>query len=236
MEKIVLFGLGMIAEVAYHHILRDKAFDIVALACDPDWLEQATQSRLARSGLPLVGFDRIEQMFPPQHHAMFVAIGYHGMNQLRAERCQQARDKGYRLVSYISPRADTGPWADIGDNCLVLDGAGIQPGASIGHNVSLWNNTLIGHHSRVDDHCWIAAGSTLGGRAHLGERCFVGLGATIGGDLSIGAEAFIGAGARVTRNAAARSVFIERDTELYRLDSHAFARLTTLSTLGGPRK
>jgi UDP-3-O-[3-hydroxymyristoyl] glucosamine N-acyltransferase len=163
---------------------------------------------------------------------MFVAVGYHNLNRLRAERCDAARTKGYHLVSYISRVADCGDWAEVGDNCLILDSVGVQPGARVGDNVWVWNNTLIGHHSSVGDHCWLAAGTTIGGCARIAERCFIGLGATIGGDLRLGAESFIGAGALLTKDAEAQSVFITRDTERYRLDARTFLRMTRLATIG----
>ena len=233
MKKIVIFGLGMIADVAYHHIVRDSAYEVCAFTCDREWLTAAADSNVGRLGLPVLDFDEIERSHPPDQYAMFVAIGYHNLNKLRADKCRAARQKGYELVSYVSSRADCGPWVRVGENCLILDSVGIQPGVTIGDNVSLWNNSLVGHHSEIGSHCWIAAGTTLGGKARLGESCFVGLGATIGGDLAIGAESFIGAGALVTKDAAARSVFVQRDTDLFRLDSQAFLRITKLATIGG---
>ncbi|WP_300454562.1 DapH/DapD/GlmU-related protein [Accumulibacter sp.] len=167
---------------------------------------------------------------------MFVALGYHELNALRARKCGEAKAKGYTLVSYVSPRADHGPWLEIGENCLILDGVGIQPGVRIGDDVSLWNNTLIGHHSTIGDHCWIAAGATLGGGVVLGERSFVGLNATIGGELSIGADCFLGAATRVLKDAPPRSVFIAPATERFRLESDAFLRMTRMPALGTNRE
>ena len=95
---------------------------------------------------------------------------------------------------------------------------------------------LIGHHSSVADHCWIAAGATIGGVATLGERCFVGLNATIGGELSIGADSFLGGATLVLKSAPARSVFIAPGTEKFRLDSDAFLRMTRMSAIGPGRK
>lgn len=235
MQKIVIFGLGMIAEVAFAHILRDRAYEVCAFACDANWLDEAGRTKLGSLGLPVVPFDTVQESFPPGDYAMFVAIGYHDLNALRATKCAEAVRMGYRLVSYVSSRADLGEWCGVGSNCLLLDGVGLQPGSRVGDNVFVWNNSLIGHHSVVGDHCWIAAGSTIGGKARLGERCFVGLGATIGGDLDVAAECFVGAGALVTRSAAARSVFVQRDTELFRLDSRAFVRMTRLKTIGPGR-
>lgn len=232
MKRIVVFGLGMIADVAYHHIVRDSAYEIAAFTCDREWFPHALNSNVSRLGLQVIPFNEIEHAYPPDRYAMFVAIGYHALNGVRADKCRQAREKGYELVSYISTRADCGSWVDVGENCMILDGVGIQPGVTIGDNVSLWNNSLIGHHSVVESHCWIAAGTIIGGKATLRERCFVGLGATIGGDLTIGAESLIGAGALVTKDAAAKSVFVQRDTDLFRLDSQTFLRITKLATIG----
>lgn len=232
MRRIVLFGLGMMAEVAYEHMTRDGAFEVVAFAVDGDWLERADTSLAERAGVPVVAFEDVETRYSPAEHGMFVAMGYHDLNSLRAEKCAQAKAKGYDLVSYVSARADVGPWLKIGENCLILDSVGVQPGATIGNDVWLWNNCLIGHHSSVGDHCWLAAGATLGGKAVIGERCFFGLGATVGGDISIGATSIVGAGAVVTKTAADGSVFIQRDTDLYRLDSRRFLAITKLATLG----
>jgi sugar O-acyltransferase (sialic acid O-acetyltransferase NeuD family) len=232
LSRIVLFGLGMMAEVVYHHITRDKSFEVVAFAIDRKWLDGADTSFADRLGLPVVAFEEVESRFSPAEHGMFVAMGYHDLNAMRAEKCAEAKAKGYSLVSYVSPRADTGPWAEIGENCLVLDSAGIQPGARLGDNVWLWNNSLVGHHTSVGSHCWLAAGTTIGGKAVIGERCFFGLGATVGGEIRIGDRSIVGAGALVTKDAADGSVFVERDTDLFRLDSRRFLSITRLATLG----
>jgi sugar O-acyltransferase (sialic acid O-acetyltransferase NeuD family) len=231
MKKLVIFGIGKIADVAYHHFLRDGGYEIVAFTCDADWVPAAG----THYGLPVIPFESLDAHYPTDAVALFVALGYHELNALRARKCAEAKARGYTLASYISPRADLGPWVEVGENCLILDGVGVQPGATIGHNVSLWNNVLVGHHSTVSDHCWIAAGATLGGVATLGERCFVGLNATIGGELSLGADAFVGAAALVLKSAPDRSVFIAPGTEKFRLDSATFLRMTRMAAIGPGR-
>lgn len=232
MNKIVVFGAGMMAEVVHHHMMRDRSHEVAGFAVDREWLGRGGEALAARVGLPVVAFEDVEARFPPDRFGMFVAMGYHNLNRVRADKCAEAKAKGYALASYVSARADVGPWLEIGENCLLLDSVGVQPGARIGDNVWLWNNTLIGHHASVGSHCWFAAGGTVGGKATIGERCFFGLGATVGGDLSIGAESILGAGALVTKSAAAGSVFVQRDTDLFRLDSRRFLSITRLATLG----
>ena len=231
MKTVIIFGLGKIADVAYQHIVRDRAYEVVAFTCDAEWLPIGDRGSTFY-GRPVVPFEEIERRYPPESVSMFVAIGYHDLNAVRAAKCDAAKAKGYRLISYVSPRADHGPWLDVGENCLILDSVGIQPGVRIGNNVSLWNNALVGHHSIVDDHCWIAAGATLGGGVTLGARSFVGLNATIAGELSIGAGSFLGAASLVLKSAPPRSVFIAPGTEKFRLDSNAFLRMTRMPALG----
>lgn len=236
MKPLIIFGLGKISDVAYHHLVRDGEYQVVAFTCDAEWLPPAEGRESTHFGHPVLPFEDIERHYPPESVSMFVAIGYHDLNAVRAKKCQEAKAKGYTLISYISPRADHGPWLEVGENCLILDSVGIQPGVRIGNNVSIWNNALIGHHSVIHDHCWIAAGATLGGMVTLGERTFVGLNATIGGELSVGADCFLGAASLVVKNATPRSVFIAPGTDKFRLESDTFLRMTKMPALGATKK
>lgn len=231
MKHLVIFGIGKIADVALGHILRDAAYEVVGFTCDAAYVPAGGQ----HYGRPVVAFADVEGTFPPDSVEMFVAVGYHGLNAVRTGVCALARQKGYKLASYVSPRADTGPWLTHGDNCLILDGVGIQPGVVLGNNVSIWNNSLIGHHSTIEDDCWIAAGATLGGMVQLGNASFVGLNATIAGEVTLGERALVGASALVTKSAPAKSVFVAPGTEKFRLDSTLFIRMTTMSAIGTQR-
>ncbi len=235
MKPLIIFGLGKIADVAYHHLVRDGEVEVAAFTCDAKWLPPANGQDRTHFGHPVLPFEDIERRYPPESASMFVAVGYHDLNAVRAAKCAEAKAKGYTLISYVSPRADHGPWLDVGENCLILDGVGIQPGVRIGNNVSLWNNVLVGHHSVIHDHCWVAAGATIGGVVTLGERSFVGLNATIGGELSIGADCFLGAATLVLKSAAPRSVFIAPGSDKFRLESDAFLRMTRMPALGAAR-
>jgi sugar O-acyltransferase (sialic acid O-acetyltransferase NeuD family) len=232
MKPLVIFGLGVVADVAYQHFKRDGEFDIQAFTVDEAWLKDKSISERFFHGIPVVPFEIVEQAYDPASFGMFIAMGYHSLNTIRARKCKEAKAKGYTLASYISPRAHIGPWLKIGENCLILDGVGVQPGALIGNNVSIWNNSLIGHHAIVEDDCWLAAGATLGGLMKLGAGSFVGLNATLGGDIKIGASSFIGGGTVVLKSAEAKSVFIQPTTEKFRLNSEEFLRITRMSSIG----
>src|SRR6185437_8042826 len=141
---------------------------------------------------------------------------------------RRSQGKGLPLASYVSSRAFVGDWLEMGENCIILDNVGIEPGARLGDNVALWSNVTIGHHAVIGDHCWLAAHGIVGGNASLGPRCFLGLNVTIGHQTTIGTDSFLGAGAVVTKSAADNSVFVGRDTELFRLDSKRFLHISKM--------
>ena len=229
-KPILIFGAGKIAEVVYHHIIRDGLFKVAAFCVDQRFLNTQDGTH-PKFNLPVVAFDDVERSYPPDKFDMLVVIGYQNLNMLRQQKYAAAKAKGYTLCSYISPRADTGNWLKHGDNCVVLDGVGIQPGTEIGNNVFVWNNSLIGHHSKILDDCWLTAGTTIGGCTEIGEQTFIGLNATIGGEITIGKRNFIGAGALVTKSSVANAVFISSATEKFRLDVDTFLRLTSLPAM-----
>ena len=223
MSKVIIFGQGKIADEAYFYLTNDSEHDIVAFTVDAKY-----QTKNELYGLPIIPFEQIETEFPPMAYKMFVAVGYQGLNQLRAEKYRQAKDKGYQLISYISSRAANMGQVEIGDNCFILENNSIQPCSKIGNNVTIWSNNIIGHHSEIKNHCYIAGHVSVAGHSVVGAYCFVGVNAFVGHEVEIGERCLIGAGSRVTKDAAAGSVFIMPDTEKIRLDSTAFSKMTRL--------
>lgn len=223
MASIVLFGLGKIAEVM-HALLRDAGVPVAGFTVDAEHLRDDTVQ-----GLPAVAFDRVETVFPPAHHRMLVAIGYHDLNRVRAARCAAAKEKGYVLASHISPGACVPAGSVIGENSVVMPGAALQPCAVIGNDVFIWHNAVIGHHATVGDHGWIAANCTISSGTMIGPRCFIGVNAAVGHGIAIGEGAVVGAGAIVTTSQPDNAVLIEPPTPRFRLDSERFVRITRMS-------
>jgi acetyltransferase-like isoleucine patch superfamily enzyme len=81
---------------------------------------------------------------------------------------------------------------------------------------------------QIGNHCWIAAGTAIGGGTIIGDRCFVALNATIGNEVVVGADCILGARTLLTKSVADKSVLVEKDTELFRLDSDRFLRMSRL--------
>jgi sugar O-acyltransferase (sialic acid O-acetyltransferase NeuD family) len=223
MSKVVIFGAGKIADEAYFYLTNDSPHEIVAFTIDAAYL-----SGREKLGLPVVAFEEVQEKYPPDDYQMFVAVGYQDLNRFRAERYEEAKARGYKLISYVSSRASNLAQVEIGDNCFVLEFAVIQPCSRIGNDVFIWSGNHIGHHARIEDHCYIAGNVVISGNTVVEPFCFVGVSATLGHEITVGRESFIGAGSLITKNVAPKSVYITPDTQKFRLDSSAFLRLTKM--------
>ena len=223
MSKIVIFGAGKIADEAYFYLTNDSPHEVVAFTVDREHLNLAE-----KLGRPVVAFEDVVHLYPPDDFRMFVAVGYQDLNKFRARKYEEAKAKGYELISYVSSRASNVGGVEIGDNCFVLEFVTIQPCSKVGNNVFLWSGNHVGHHASVGDHCYIAGQVVISGSTTVESYCFVGVGATLGHEITIGRESFIGAGSLITKNVEPSSVYIAADTPKFRLDSASFLRLTKM--------
>jgi sugar O-acyltransferase (sialic acid O-acetyltransferase NeuD family) len=196
-KTVVLFGAGFIAKVVRHYLEHESDLRVVATTVDREHVESGPGL-----GVPIVPFDEVAQQYPPERHGFFVAVGYRGMNGVRAERCEQARSLGYELLTHVSPRASTWPDLAIGHNCLVMDNVLIEPWARIGDGCVLWSGSHIGHGAQLGNHCWVAAQATLSGLARVGDRTFLGTGSIVRDGIAVGDRCLIGAGAVITSDVA----------------------------------
>lgn len=218
--NIVIFGISKISDVVYTYICNDKSFNVVGFCVDREYMQESE-----KFGLPVVAFDEIETHFPPNEYKMLVAIGYHRMNKVRAQKCKTAKEKGYKLVSYINKNADIAPNVEIGENCIILDNVSVEPFVRVGNNVCLYCNSTVAHHSAIEDNVWVTSGTVVGGNSIVGKNTFLGINSTIGHNIKIGEENFIGAGTLVTKDTDDKSVFICPDTPKYRLNTDQFMKL-----------
>jgi sugar O-acyltransferase (sialic acid O-acetyltransferase NeuD family) len=207
MSKIVILGTGSFAELAHFYFTHDSDHDVVAFTASRDQIAAPEFC-----GLPVVAFEDVEHTYAPADFSMFVAVGYRKVNQVRAMLYQQARDKGYRLASYVSSRCTN--WSTrIGDNCFIFEDNTVQPFVTIGNDVILWSGNHIGHHSTIGDHCWLTSHVVVSGHVHIGPYCFLGVNATLRDSITIAESCVIGAGALIMKSTSPRQVFLGERTK-----------------------
>jgi sugar O-acyltransferase (sialic acid O-acetyltransferase NeuD family) len=208
MKQVVIFGTTDFAQVAYVYLTEDSPYRVAAFTVHERYI---AEPRLF--GLDIVPFEEIERRFPPDDHAMFVAIGFKRLNRVRAEMYQACKGKGYSLISYVSSKAVHSGRYEVGENTFIFESNVIQPFVRIGNNVIIWCGNHIGHHVTIGDHCFIASHAVIPGHVTIGENCFVGVNATIRDGVTIAPNCIIGAGAVVLKDTKEGEVYRAVATE-----------------------
>jgi sugar O-acyltransferase (sialic acid O-acetyltransferase NeuD family) len=213
-KPIVIFGAGDIARLADFYFTREAGRTVAGFVVDAGY---RTDSEFSRR--PLVPLEEVAERFPPDAYDAFVALSYQSMNRLRADKCAAMKALGYRLVSYISPRATI--YTDtIGENAFILEDNTIQPFVTIGDNVTLWSGNHIGHHSVIEANCFITSHVVVSGGVTVGENSFLGVNATIRDHVRLGAFTLVGAGGLITGDTDPESVHMPvGHTEVRRVKS-----------------
>lgn len=220
MAKVVIFGTTDNGELAHYYFTEDSEHEVVAFTTDLEY-KKADEFR----GLPLVAFEELEKEYPPSEYKLFIAIGYSGVNEVRANKYQEAKKRGYEFVNYISSKANVFGNVKLGDNLFILEDNTVQPFVELGNNIVLWSGNHIGHHSVIKDHCFITSHVVVSGRCVIEERCFLGVNSTIRDHLTIASENVIGAGALILKDT--------KEKEVYKLDAKGVAAKFTSDKLKG---
>lgn len=218
MKKVVLFGTSAAAEVAHFSFSHDSPYDIAAFTVDGKYLKEETFC-----GLPVVPFEEVQSLYPPAEYDMFVAVYASRINRTRAEKYQQAKAKGYELVSYISSKAITWPGLIVGENCLISEGVICKPFLRIGDNVVVLPGANLGHHAVIQDHCFIAAHAIILGAATIGSHSVIGANAVIQDAMTVAPECVIGAGVVINKPTQEKEVYVVTPPTLLSMPSDKMA-------------
>lgn len=221
MQNLIIYGSGKIASIVYHYL--KSTFNVRAFTVDRDFILSETLF-----DLPVIPFDRINKSHPPHTHKMTIAVGYHDMNNFRAKKYREAKERGYGFVSYVDDGVKKFDDVTIGENCIILDNTTIQPFVEIGDNSVIWSNVTIAHGVKIGDNCWVASGAVVAGDTVINSNCFIGINATIGHNITIGEANYIGANSQVCKNTSTGDVYIAEQATKFRLSSDQFIQFTQL--------
>src|SRR5262245_31540549 len=219
-KPLVIFGTGDVGQLAHFYFSTDSNYEVVAFTVDAAYIDANKFC-----DLPVVSFDSVCRAYSPDTHAMFIALSYAKLNQVRKEKYLAAKNLGYPFASYVSSHATVLNDGKIGDNCFVLEDNTIQPFVTIGNNVTLWSGNHIGHHSTIRDHTFIASHVVVSGGVEVGEACFIGVNATLRDHIKVGPKCVIGAGALLLTDAEPEGVYIGQATERSRVPSTRVKRI-----------
>lgn len=224
MSKVVVFGTGRGADVAFRYLTRDSEHEVAGFALDREFIKDESFH-----DLPVKPFEEVEKHFPPGEHEMFVLLGYQEMNGLRARKYFEGLEKGYSFASYLSSDISRIEEIDVGENCFILDNQSINLDVRIGNNVVMWSSNHIGDLTEIQDHVWISSHSTVAANVVVGESSFVGIGATISNHVTLGRNTFVGANALITSDAQENGVYVSGESKCVSDDSRTFMKVMEAS-------
>lgn len=223
MSKVVLFGNGRGADVAYRFLTKDTEHEIVGFTVD----EKYIKSRELR-GLPLVPFEDVQKHYPPEDFRLFILLGYQQMNGLRQTKYEAAKAKGYTLESYVASDIFRVEPIVVGENCFILDNQSISLDVTFGNNVVAWSSNHVGDMSTIGDHAWLASHVTIAASVKVENNVFLGVGATVATNVTLGAGSFVGAQALASNDVAPNTVHVASG-EPIDVDARSFMRIMTMN-------
>lgn len=220
MKKLVLFGLGDLAEIALEYFNGNSEYDVVGFTVDRDFLPPGPYFH----GLPVVPFDKLEEFFPPYEHYIHVALVYNNMNRDRAQTIERAKAKNYRLASYVSQHAFVANNVTLGEHVFIFEDNVIQSSVVIGDNCILWSGNHVGHHSRIGNNVFVSSHVVISGRCSIGDNCFLGVNATLANATTIGKDSWVMHGALLSGEIPSHSMVSTVKSAVQPLNEVALAR------------
>jgi sugar O-acyltransferase (sialic acid O-acetyltransferase NeuD family) len=219
-RNLVIVGDSAFAAIAHEYFEVDTNYHVVAFSAERAYIEKETVC-----GLPVVPFEELENLFDPASHDIYVAIVYTQLNRLRARLATAAKQKGYRLASYISPRAFIWRNVTIGEHCFIFENNTVQPFVTIGNNVVLWSGNHIGHHSDIHDNCFISSHVVISGFCEVGENTFMGVNATVANNVRIGRDNWLGPNIVIMKDTAEGALFKTAQSETAKISAPQFFKV-----------
>lgn len=208
MTKVVIFGTGTFSDVVKYYLENDGRYEIVAFT-------SSNAEMTEYQDLPHVSFQDVIVKYPPSENSMFIAVGYRKMNSIRERFYNEAKELGYKLITYIHPNVIRWPNVTFGDNCFIFEDNTIQPFVTIGNNVVLWSGNHIGHHASVGDHTFISSHVVVSGQVKIGKNCFIGVNTSVRDGIEIADRNLIGAGAIIMKSTKENQAYVSQRTEPY---------------------
>lgn len=219
-KKLVILGDSAFAEIAYEYFTYDSEYEVIGFSVESTYLK-----RESLFNLPVVAFENIEESFLPSEVEFYAALVYNQLNSLRTRFYNTAKAKGYRPASYISSHAFVWRNVKLGEHCFIFEDNTVQPFVQIGNNVVLWSGNHIGHHTVIQENCFISSHVVISGFCNIGKNTFMGVNATVANNVNIGEDNWVGLGVTIVRDTAPNTLFKGVQPDPAKLTARRFFKL-----------
>lgn len=116
----------------------------------------------------------------------------------------------------------------MGEHCSVFEDNTIQPLVQLGNNVTLWSGgNHIGHHSVIEDNCFISSHVVISCFARIGANCFFGVNCIVANNIKIGRDWWLSPGVIIMKDVEPGSFFRAARSKAEEISAPEFFKLNT---------
>lgn len=202
-SKLVIFGTGELAHIAYEYFTYDSEYEVISFCLDDEYLRADTFL-----GLPIISYQQLATNLDPRRVEVFVAIGATKMNSAREAVFERIKSHGFKLATYVSSRAFVWHNVNIGQNVFVFENNTLQPFTKVEDNCILWSGNHIGHRTIIRAHSFISSHCVISGYCEIGNNSYLGVNCTINDKIKISPRTLLGSGAVITKNTLEDSIYV----------------------------
>ena len=194
-KKLVIYGIGETADIAYEYFTHDSNYEVVAFTVDAEYKKEEIHL-----GLPVIDFAAMENEYPIDRVEIFAASTYNKLNRVRTKMYRAAKAKGYTCANYISSKAFVWHNVVLGENVMIFENNVIQHLVKIGNNVVLWSGNHVGHQTIIEDNVYLSSHCVISGFCVIGAYSFLGVNCTFNDNIKLGKDNIVGSGALIVKN------------------------------------
>ena len=204
MKKIVIFGSGGHARVAFSEIIRKKTYKFLGFV---DEAKKKNELVLKYLGKNYYNLGSISKVIKNKNN--FKGIIGVGLNFSRKKVYEEILkiDKNFKFEKIISKNAVIDSSVKIGDGTLIVSGSIINIGTKIGKHCYINTACVIEHDNIFKDFSSSGPRVVTGGNVIIGEHSYIGIGAIIKEKIEIQEDTIIGANSYDNKNCAKNLIF-----------------------------
>ena len=122
MSKVIIYGLGDMAEIAHYYLTNDSEHEVAAFCIKGKVLPKEKYFK----DLPIIPFEKVEAQYSIVQYKFFAPMSSEKMNTHREEVYYSIKKKGYQMISYVSSKSVIYN-SKIGENCFIQAGNILHP-------------------------------------------------------------------------------------------------------------
>lgn len=219
MKKLIIFGIGQIAELTYDLVKQIQNLEVVAFTANRENINSETFLKL-----PVYAIEEIKTKLNCNEYYFVTAISYKNVNENRENIYKKMKKENFKFTNIIHPSAIC-RFDEIGENNIIFELNNFQKGVSIGNNCIFWSSNHIGHHSKISDNCFFSSHVVISGSVIIQENNFFGVNSTVRDNINIGKKCIIGADSLILKDLPDYSIVKNKASEISKVKSNKLSKI-----------